>query len=179
LLPLAWPPPLAAVSAWLPLVGGAAGVAAVAAVAIVTARDAPLRRALRQVADQQRSTSPFQLAETLERLSRLEQTLSDLRDGATRHLPAPGFVRFAAYSAGDPPLSFSLALVDGRGDGLVVTSLQGRDHARLYAKVLRAGEPETALSPEELEAVRQARAGLAGTSPPAGLPRRAQRSGRA
>ena len=55
--------------------------------------------------------------------------------------------------------SFSLALLNGHGDGVVVTSINGRTESRTYAKALVHGEAETTLSPEEYRVVRTARLG--------------------
>ena len=54
--------------------------------------------------------------------------------------------------------SFSLALLNSHGDGVVITSINGRTEARTYAKVVTRGESET-LSPEERRVIRTARLG--------------------
>lgn len=54
--------------------------------------------------------------------------------------------------------SFSLALLNSHGDGMVLTSINGRTEARTYAKVVTRGESDT-LSPEERRVVRAARLG--------------------
>ncbi|WP_231493976.1 DUF4446 family protein [Nocardiopsis sp. CNT312] len=55
--------------------------------------------------------------------------------------------------------SFSLALLNGEGDGVVLTSINGRTETRTYAKEIRAGESDGLLSPEEYRVVRSARLG--------------------
>lgn len=55
--------------------------------------------------------------------------------------------------------SFSLALLNSHGDGVVLTSINGRTETRTYAKVVTRGESEGLLSPEEYRAVRSARLG--------------------
>ncbi|MBW8481753.1 DUF4446 family protein [Actinomadura parmotrematis] len=55
--------------------------------------------------------------------------------------------------------SFSLALLNATGDGVVVSSINGRTETRTYAKVVRDGYPLEALSPEESQALRAARLG--------------------
>ena len=45
--------------------------------------------------------------------------------------------------------SFSLALLDGEHNGLIVTSISGRDESRVYAKRVVAGKATHALSEEE------------------------------
>lgn len=56
-------------------------------------------------------------------------------------------------------LSFSLALLNAAGDGVVVTSINGRTETRTYAKVVEHGRSLQLLSPEEDHAVRAARLG--------------------
>ncbi len=67
-----------------------------------------------------------------------------------------GLVRFNPFEDTGGNQSFALALLDGRGDGFIVSSLHARAGTRLYAKAVSAGTSETALSEEESEALRQA-----------------------
>lgn len=55
--------------------------------------------------------------------------------------------------------SFSLALLNSHGDGVVVTSINGRTESRAYAKAITNGDSEKILSPEEYRVVRAARLG--------------------
>lgn len=74
---------------------------------------------------------------------------------APRHVSV---VRYDALGAGGH-LSFSAALLDDAGDGLVLTSIAGRTESRTYAKRVSGGRGETDLSPEERQAVEAARRG--------------------
>lgn len=75
-------------------------------------------------------------------------------DGAVlRHV---GLVRYDAFADVGGRLSYSLALLDGTGDGVVLSAIQGRDETRAYAKQIIAGQGESTLSPEEEDAVRRA-----------------------
>ena len=67
-----------------------------------------------------------------------------------------GLVRFNPFEDTGGNQSFALALLDGLGDGFVVSSLHARAGTRLYAKAVAAGTAESALSDEESEALRQA-----------------------
>ncbi|GAA4238849.1 hypothetical protein GCM10022254_56510 [Actinomadura meridiana] len=55
--------------------------------------------------------------------------------------------------------SFSLALINAVGDGIVISSINGRTETRTYAKAIRDGHPVEMLSPEENQALRAARLG--------------------
>lgn len=68
-------------------------------------------------------------------------------------------VRYDALQEMSGQLSFSLALLNAQGDGIVLTSINGRAETRTYAKALVEGKAAQQLSPEEEEAVRTARMG--------------------
>ncbi len=74
--------------------------------------------------------------------------------GALRHLAV---VRYDAFGDMGGHLSWSLALLDDAGTGVVLTSIHGRSEARTYAKPVTAWTSEQQLSPEETEAVANAR----------------------
>jgi len=80
-------------------------------------------------------------------------------------------VRYDALNEMSGQLSFSLALLNAVGDGVVLSSINGRAETRTYAKPVVAGRGEQELSPEEAQAVHSARAG-------AGVPVPDQESGR-
>ena len=67
-----------------------------------------------------------------------------------------GLVRFNPFEDTGGNQSFALALLDGRGDGFVVSSLHARGGTRLYAKAVAGGTSDANLSDEETEALRQA-----------------------
>jgi hypothetical protein len=68
-----------------------------------------------------------------------------------------GLVRFNAFSDSGGELSFALALLDAAGSGVVISSLYGRDEARVYAKPIVAGQSTFPLSSEETAALAEAR----------------------
>jgi hypothetical protein len=67
-----------------------------------------------------------------------------------------GLVRYNPFEDTGGNQSFALALLDGHGDGFVVSSLHSRNGTRIYAKAIAAGASETALSEEEAAALKQA-----------------------
>ncbi|MEC0373520.1 DUF4446 family protein [Paenibacillus chibensis] len=64
-----------------------------------------------------------------------------------------GMKRYNAFSDQGSDLSFSLAIVDEKKNGVVISALYSRDSSYVYAKPLAAGESKYALSPEEVEAI--------------------------
>jgi hypothetical protein len=73
---------------------------------------------------------------------------------ALRHLAV---VRYDAFADVGGRLSWSVALLDAAGNGVVLTSISGRSEARTYAKSISGWTCEQAMSPEEEEAVTAAR----------------------
>ena len=69
---------------------------------------------------------------------------------ALRHLAV---VRYDAFGDMGGHLSWSMALLDDGGNGVVLTSIHGRSEARTYAKNVAAWSCDHPLSPEEEEAV--------------------------
>jgi len=99
-----------------------------------------------------------------ERTARLEgeseaqaRILRDLERRLPLALQQVGLVRFNAYNDTGGEMSFALALLDELGSGVVISSLYGRDEARVYAKPITEGQSTYALSGEEIAAVTQAR----------------------
>ena len=75
---------------------------------------------------------------------------------ALRHLAV---VRYDAFGDMGGRMSWSVAVLDDRGNGVVLTSIHGRSEARTYAKGVTGWVCEQALSPEEEQAVTLAKAG--------------------
>ncbi len=64
-----------------------------------------------------------------------------------------GVVRFNAFAAAGGNNSFAVALLDAQNNGIVISSLYGRDSQRVYAKAIKSGESETPLTGEEKQAI--------------------------
>lgn len=86
-------------------------------------------------------------------LSATDRRQEGLLDGAVRRV---GLVRYDAFEDVGGRLSFSCALLDARGNGVVVTSINGRQDTRVYAKPIVEARSQYNLSIEEEEAIRQA-----------------------
>jgi hypothetical protein len=83
-------------------------------------------------------------------------TAEERLDGAIAYR---AMVRYDAYNEMSGQQSTSIALLDARRSGVVVSSIHHRDQARVYAKQVIDGKGELQLSPEEEEAVRIALGG--------------------
>src|SRR3954454_16550618 len=98
--------------------------------------------------------NPANVPADLEGLRGEVQALRMEASDALRHLAV---VRYDAFGDMGGQLSWSLALLEGGGNGVVRTSIHGRSEARTYAKNVAGWSCEQALSPEEEEAVSFAR----------------------
>ena len=101
------------------------------------------------------------------RASRVVRECNELIQGAVgsrgtvdpRALRDVAIVRYDALHEMSGQLSFSLALLNAVGDGVVLSSINGRAETRTYAKSVRACKGVQELSPEEAQAVHSARLG--------------------
>ena len=87
----------------------------------------------------------------------LRQEVAALRTEARDALRHLAVVRYDAFGDMGGHLSWSVALLDDGGNGVVLTSIHGRSEARTYAKSISAWRCDQQLSPEESEAVEAAR----------------------
>ncbi|WP_405063361.1 DUF4446 family protein [Kribbella sp. NBC_01505] len=79
----------------------------------------------------------------------IEVTRAEVRE-TLQHL---AMVRYDAFGDTGGKLSWSLALLDDNGHGVILTSINSRADARTYAKEIRSFASESKLSPEEEEAL--------------------------
>jgi hypothetical protein len=99
---------------------------------------------------QQPEAKPGSVRSELRKLgTQIEVTRGELRE-TLQHLAV---VRYDAFGDTGGKLSWSMALLDDNGDGVVLTSINSRADARTYAKEIRAFASEAKLSPEEEEAI--------------------------
>jgi Protein of unknown function (DUF4446) len=96
------------------------------------------------------------LRRDIERVTtQLSSTVGDVEQ-SLRHVAV---VRYDAFGDLGGRLSFSAAVIDDRGDGLVISSIHARGEARTYAKGVVRGDSDVTLTPEEQQALAAARTG--------------------
>ncbi|HOJ77264.1 MAG TPA: DUF4446 family protein [Bacillota bacterium] len=107
------------------------------------------------------------LLEIGERSKEVEKNLRELQVAFEKnlikeetHIQNCGVVRFQAFHNTGGDQSFALALLDAKGNGVVLSSLFGRDESRVYCKPVEACKSSYALSKEELEAIKKATTGI-------------------
>jgi hypothetical protein len=67
-----------------------------------------------------------------------------------------GIIRYNPFRNTGGNQSFAVALVDGHGDGVVISSLHARENTRVYAKPLNKWESPYTLTDEEKQAIARA-----------------------
>ena len=87
----------------------------------------------------------------------LRQEVAALRAEGRQALRHLAIVRYDAFGDMGGHLSWSLALADDAGDGVLLTSIHGRSDARSYAKTISGWRCDVQLSPEEEQALGQLR----------------------
>jgi hypothetical protein len=91
---------------------------------------------------------------------RIEETIAYVRQLQTQTktaLQGVGFLKYDAFEDIRGQQSFSLCLLDAHQNGLILTSIAGRNDYRGYAKPVKAGSCELAMSDEEKQALAMAK----------------------
>jgi hypothetical protein len=86
-------------------------------------------------------------------LSSVEGRMQKLRLDVADALRHVAVVRYDAFRDMGGRMSFSAALLDDAGDGLVISAIHGRTETRSYAKGVKGGASDQQLSPEERQAI--------------------------
>jgi hypothetical protein len=147
--------PLSATTlSWLAVLSLAIGLLALVAGCVAWSRAASVQARARRPrrSTKQQPASPLSSAEVTEQIEALQLAASS----SLRHLAV---VRYDAFGDMGGHLSWSMALLDDAGDGVVLTSIHGRSDSRTYAKNVSTWTANQQLSPEETEAISFARSG--------------------
>lgn len=89
----------------------------------------------------------------------LNNLSSELRQAGKRLddcLTHRSVLHYDAYNDLSGMQSTSMALLDSQFSGIIVSSIQSRDHARIYVKEVRLGDSREKLSPEDIQVLKEA-----------------------
>jgi hypothetical protein len=100
-----------------------------------------------------------EIAHRLDEVNDLQTYLERRTRGALQHI---GMVRFNPFEDTGGDQSFAIAVLDDRRDGVVLSSLHGRNYTRVFAKPVENAASRHNLSDEEAQAIRIA---VEGTAP--------------
>lgn len=92
----------------------------------------------------------------MNKLNQLEGEYRRLDAIAVAAIQSVGVIRFNAFEDTGSDLSFAMALLDGRKNGVVLSSIYGRNESRVYAKPVIDGQSSYYLSDEEKAALHKA-----------------------
>ena len=90
-------------------------------------------------------------------LDELTARMAVLESTGRHHFARQGLVRFSPFDDTGGNQSFALALLDESDDGFIFSSLHSRTGTRIYAKSVANGKADATTSPEETQAIDQAR----------------------
>jgi hypothetical protein len=114
-------------------------------------KDYDLRSVLEKILDYE--------VEVKKRVDLLEKEATKIEDEGKAHVQKIGLVRFNPFKEIGGDHSFSLALLDGKDTGVIVTGLHTRERTRVYMKAIKGGKCEYELSDEEKRALVKAQKG--------------------
>lgn len=97
-----------------------------------------------------------QLGQVRTHLAQQARNADELRSLISGCVSRVGTVRYDAFGDMGGRLSFSVALLNERGDGTILTAINGRTETHAYAKPVVAGKSDHNLSNEETAAIAQA-----------------------
>lgn len=89
-------------------------------------------------------------------ISAVEKRVKGIEKDSLYNVQKVGLIRFNPFSETGGDHSFSLSLLDGKDDGLVITGLHTRERTRLYVKPVKKGKSNYELSKEEKKAILKA-----------------------
>jgi len=86
---------------------------------------------------------------TMERVQMLNQEIIHLKDQTDRCIQKVNITRYNAFSDTGSDLSYSIAMLDNYNNGVILTSIYGRNESVTYAKPIESGSSKYSLSVEE------------------------------
>lgn len=86
----------------------------------------------------------------------LENRLTGFKKDSLSDLQKLAVLKYNPYNDTGGEQSFSLVLLDGKMNGVLITSLHSRSGTRIYLKNIKIGESELELSREEAKVLEQA-----------------------
>ncbi len=93
------------------------------------------------------------LKELESKFKNLESELEEMKRESRFAIRGIGIVRFNPFSEVGGNQSFSLALLDGDKNGVVITGYYSREGSNVYSKEIKGGSSSHPLSEEEKEAI--------------------------
>lgn len=94
--------------------------------------------------------------ENREEINKLIVDTNQAKESLKKSLQNIGYVRYDAFEELKNKLSFSMAILNQDLDGVIITSIYGREQSTVFTKEVRSGRVGEKLSEYEKEALEQA-----------------------
>lgn len=94
-----------------------------------------------------------EVRQAVTKVNKLDEECRQLNAISTTTIQNVGLVRFNAFEDTGSDLSFALALLDQKKNGVVLSSIYGRNESRIYAKPIVDGQSTYHLTDEEKAAL--------------------------
>ena len=88
-----------------------------------------------------------------EEVDLLKSEIQALKEALQKKVSTAKIVRYNAFSDTGSDLSYSVALLDDNKDGVVLSSIYGRDESRTYGKPVMKGTSRYPLTKEEIDII--------------------------
>ena len=89
----------------------------------------------------------------------IEKDINDLNARLQKAFAKFSTLRFSAFDNVGGDQSFSVAILDANDNGIIISSLKGRDGANVYLKTVENGDADISLMREEIEVLKEAKKG--------------------
>jgi hypothetical protein len=92
-----------------------------------------------------------------EGFKKVSKELRELKKDSNFFIQKMAIIRYNPFKESGGNQSFSIAMLDKKDSGIVITSLYNRDGNRVFAKPINKGRSEYLLSEEEKKAIEKAK----------------------
>jgi len=89
-------------------------------------------------------------------IQEIKREIQNIKHSDLEHIQKVLLVRFNPFKEIGGDHSFCFVLLDGKENGVIITTLHTRDRTRIYAKTIKNGKSEFELSNEEKKALLKA-----------------------
>ena len=96
-----------------------------------------------------------QFKKVKEDLKKTSKEVGVLKNNIQTTIQKIGITRFTPFKEIGGNQSFSIALLDKKDDGIIITSIYSKERSRMFAKPIKNGESTYKLSQEEEEAIQK------------------------
>lgn len=94
--------------------------------------------------------------QSLESVEEIKNAYTQIQSRVTNCIQKYAVVRYRAFDDVGSDLSYSIALLDDKNNGVVITGIYGRNESTTFAKPIENGISKYDLSDEEKQAIRNA-----------------------